>query len=64
MHESLRMYWLLKGMEWNHLPVAGGIYDQHPKFLDDMQSLMQLDNEIQVKKQKADKNKPSNRRRR
>lgn len=23
-------------MSWTHLPVAGGLYDQHPKFLDDI----------------------------
>lgn len=22
-------------MEWNHLPVAGGLYDQHPQLLDE-----------------------------
>jgi len=22
-------------MQWNHLPVAGGIYDQHPKLLEE-----------------------------
>lgn len=22
-------------MKWNHLPVAGGLYDQHPTFLED-----------------------------
>lgn len=21
-------------MKWNHLPVAGGLYDQHPKLLE------------------------------
>jgi len=22
-------------MKWSHLPVAGGIYDQHPKLIDE-----------------------------
>jgi hypothetical protein len=22
-------------MKWNHLPVEGGLYDQHPKLLED-----------------------------
>lgn len=43
------MYWLCKGMDWNHLPVAGGLYDQHPKFIDDMSELIKLDNEHQAR---------------
>jgi hypothetical protein len=23
--------------QWNHLPVAGGLYDQHPKLLEEWQ---------------------------
>lgn len=36
MHESLRMWSICNAMKWNHLPVAGGIYDQHPTFVDDI----------------------------
>ena len=43
LHESIRMYALCKGMSWAHLPVEGGIYDQHPKFMDDMLFLMNED---------------------
>ncbi len=39
-------------MKWNHLPVAGGLYDQHPTFVDDMLELMTIDNEMQEKHQK------------
>jgi hypothetical protein len=28
--------------KWNHLPVAGGIYDQHPKVLDDFLIIDQI----------------------
>lgn len=28
------MFWLCESMKWNHLPVAGGIYDQHPGLLE------------------------------
>lgn len=35
------MYMLCAAMEWSHLPVPGGIYDQHPKFVDDMFFLFQ-----------------------
>lgn len=31
----MRLYLQCQGMKWNHLPVMGGIYDQHPKMLDD-----------------------------
>ena len=32
----MRLYTICKALKWNHLPVAGGIYAQHPKFLDDL----------------------------
>ena len=28
-------------MKWNHLPVPGGLYAQHPKFMDDMYFIFQ-----------------------
>jgi len=28
------MFVLCEGMKWSHLPVAGGLYDQHPDLLD------------------------------
>jgi hypothetical protein len=28
--------------KWNHLPVAGGIYDQHPVMLDDFVQIDQI----------------------
>jgi hypothetical protein len=46
------MYRLCKGMEWNHLPVAGGIYDQHPRFVDSMMLLMDIDNRIESERNK------------
>lgn len=27
------MFSICEKMEWNHLPVGGGIYDQHPELL-------------------------------
>ena len=38
-------------MKWNHLPVAGGIYNQHPKFLDDMVVIHQIDIKAQKRQQ-------------
>jgi hypothetical protein len=28
--------------KWNHLPVSGGIYEQHPKVLDDFLVIDQI----------------------
>jgi len=39
-------------MKWNHLPVAGGLYNQHPLFVDDMMVLMDADNRAEEKRQK------------
>lgn len=39
-------------MKWAHLPVTGGIYAQHPKFLDDMLVLFELDAEQRLKEQR------------
>jgi hypothetical protein len=33
-HESIRLFSLSQAMKWSALPVAGGLYDQHPKLLD------------------------------
>lgn len=35
MHESLRVWILCNAMNWNVLPVRGGLYDQDPELLDD-----------------------------
>lgn len=32
---SIRMFLMCDAMNWNHLPVAGGLYDQHPQLLAD-----------------------------
>jgi hypothetical protein len=31
---ELKLFSLCEGMKWNHLPMAGGLYDQHPGLLD------------------------------
>jgi hypothetical protein len=33
--ESIRLFSLCENMRWNHLPVAGGLYDQHPRLLEE-----------------------------
>lgn len=43
LHESIRLYALCKGMKWAHLPVSGGLYDQHPQIIDDFYTIMGLE---------------------
>lgn len=33
-HPIIRMFTLCEAMKWNHLPLAGGLYDQDPDLLD------------------------------
>jgi hypothetical protein len=32
--ESILLFSLCENMRWNHLPRAGGLYDQHPRLLE------------------------------
>lgn len=38
----LRLLFICDSCDWRHLPVAGGIYEQHPDFLDGMLMLKNL----------------------
>lgn len=49
-YESLRLFLWCAGTKWAHLPVAGGIYDQHPTLIDEWGVLF----EIQAKHDKAE----------
>jgi hypothetical protein len=42
-------------MKWSHLPVGGGIYDQHPKLLDDWLTIMGIDGEQEEKRMREQK---------
>lgn len=33
--ESLRLFMICEAMNWAHLPVAGGLYDQHPQLMEE-----------------------------
>ncbi len=33
-HPVIRIFSLCENMKWTHLPVAGGLYDQHPDLID------------------------------
>lgn len=36
-HASIKLFAMCDAMKWNHLPVAGGLYDQNPEFLEQIQ---------------------------
>lgn len=49
-YESLRLFLWCAGTKWAHLPVAGGIYDQHPTLIDEWAILF----DIQAKHEAAE----------
>lgn len=44
-------------MKWAHLPWAGGLYDQHPQFIEDVSYIFSERAKAQEKKQKEDERK-------
>lgn len=44
-------------MKWNHLPVAGGLYDQHPRFIEEVQYIFRERAAYQERKRKEDERK-------
>lgn len=36
---SIRLFSICEAMKWAHLPVPGGLYDQHPDFLDQIKHI-------------------------
>lgn len=54
---SIRLFSLMEGMKWAHLPVAGGLYDQHPEFLAEISHIFSERNKYQEKKRKEDERK-------
>lgn len=54
---AIRMFSLCEGMKWSHLPVAGGIYDQHPLLMDKFQIIFQTRAEIEAKRQQEEERK-------
>ena len=47
-------------MKWNHLPVAGGIYDQHPKLLDEWEIIFAEKAEWEAQEQERQKRENKN----
>jgi hypothetical protein len=44
-------------MEWRHLPVAGGVYGQHPDFLEGMLMLKEARGRYEEKKRNEEESK-------
>jgi hypothetical protein len=55
MPEALRLFIICEGMNFTHLPQAGGLYDQHPRLLDRWVTIwvMRGENEEREKAKKA-----------
>jgi len=49
------MFALCDAMRWNHLPVAGGLYDQHPKLIDDFMTIFAMRGEYEAEKAAEEK---------
>lgn len=47
----------MEGMKWAHLPVAGGLYDQHPQLLDEISFIFKERAKYQEKQRKEDERK-------
>lgn len=48
--ESIKMFAMCEQMKWAHLPVAGGLYDQHPVLLEQWRYIFGVRNEHEQKK--------------
>lgn len=60
MPEGLRLFTLSAAMDWAHLPVAGGLYDQDPELIDQFTELLIL--KAQREKDAQDKSEREQRR--
>lgn len=54
---SIRLFSMCRAMKWAHLPVAGGLYDQHPKLLDDFMYIFSKQSEWDEQERKREKRK-------
>jgi len=50
-------------MRWNHLPVAGGLYDQHPQLLEEFQIIFAAKARKEERERKEMERKASEKRR-
>jgi hypothetical protein len=44
-------------MDWRHLPVAGGVYDQHPDFLEGVLILKEVRGRFEERKRREEESK-------
>lgn len=51
------MFQICNAMNWAHLPVAGGIYAQHPDFLEKMMIIWTEQSKYEDQKKNEEKNK-------
>ena len=47
MYESLRLFAMCNAMNWCHLPWVGGLYDQHPRMLEEWAVIFQMKGEYE-----------------
>lgn len=48
---SIQLYHRCKSMRWAHLPVAGGLYDQHPQLIMEWDILLRMEAEYEKARQ-------------
>lgn len=49
---SIRLFNLMDNMKWAHLPVAGGLFDQSPQFIEETRYIFQERNAYQAEQQR------------
>lgn len=49
--ESLRLYAFAKALKFTHLPNAGGLYDQHPRLIDEWTTIIRVEGEVEYERQ-------------
>lgn len=51
---------ICEAMNWCHLPVAGGLYDQHPELLNQWLQIWSAKHEVDEAKRRQQENKSNN----
>lgn len=49
--ESIRLFMLCEAMNFGVLPLAGGLYDQHPKLVEQWEEIMRAKSQEEKRKQ-------------
>jgi hypothetical protein len=55
--ESIRLFSLAENMKFAHLPVAGGLYDQHPQLLAEWEIIFEERGRYEAAKAKEEEDK-------